>query len=61
MVTEKRCPFYLRIICINLWCGSRGMDDEDEKIEKFEPLNLYGWSKQNFDLHAKKAGWLIQS
>ena len=38
--------------------GSMGMDDEDEEIERFEPLNLYGWSKQNFDLHAKKAGWL---
>ncbi|MEC8244336.1 MAG: ADP-glyceromanno-heptose 6-epimerase [Verrucomicrobiota bacterium] len=38
--------------------GSMGMDDEDEDIEKFKPLNLYGWSKQNFDLHAKKAGWL---
>ena len=32
--------------------------DEDEEIEKYQPLNLYGWSKQNFDLYAKKAGWL---
>jgi len=38
--------------------GSMGMDDEDEEIEKYQPLNLYGWSKQNFDLYAKKAGWL---
>ena len=38
--------------------GSMGMDDEDEEVEKFKPLNLYGWSKQKFDLHAKKAGWL---
>ena len=38
--------------------GSMGMDDEDDEIEKYQPLNLYGWSKQNFDLHAKKAGWL---
>ena len=32
--------------------------DLDEEIEKYQPLNLYGWSKQNFDLCAKKAGWL---
>jgi len=38
--------------------GSMGMDDEDEDIEKYQPLNLYGWSKQNFDLYAKQSGWL---
>ena len=38
--------------------GSSGMDDQDEDIEKFSPLNLYGWSKHNFDLLAKKEGWL---
>ena len=38
--------------------GSKGMDDEDENIEKYQPLNLYGWSKQNFDILAKKSGWL---
>ena len=25
--------------------GTRGMDDKEESIEKFQPLNLYGWSK----------------
>ena len=35
-----------------------GMDDEDKDIEKYQPLNLYGWSKQNFDLYAKQSGWL---
>ena len=38
--------------------GKSGMNDKDEDIEKFRPLNLYGWSKHNFDLHAKKNGWL---
>ena len=37
--------------------GNSGMDDRDEDIEKFEPLNLYGWSKHKFDLLAKEQGW----
>ena len=37
--------------------GTRGMDDKEESIEKFQPLNLYGWSKHKFDLLAKKQGW----
>ena len=28
----------------------------DEDIEKFQPLNLYGWSKHKFDLLAKENG-----
>ena len=37
--------------------GNLGMDDRDEDIEKFQPLNLYGWSKHKFDLLAKENGW----
>ena len=40
--------------------GTLGMDDKDEEIEKFQPLNLYGWSKHKFDLLARKEGWLDQ-
>ena len=40
--------------------GTSGMDDQDENIERFKPLNLYGWSKQKFDLFAKKQGWLSE-
>jgi ADP-L-glycero-D-manno-heptose 6-epimerase len=38
--------------------GSLGMDDQEENLKKFQPLNLYGWSKHNFDLLAQKNGWL---
>jgi len=38
--------------------GTMGMDDKDEDLEKFEPLNLYGWSKHKFDLLAQEEGWL---
>ncbi len=38
--------------------GSMGMDDQDEDLKKFQPLNLYGWSKHKFDLLAQENGWL---
>ena len=40
--------------------GEMGMDDQDMDIEKFNPLNLYGWSKHKFDLMAKEKGWFDQ-
>jgi ADP-L-glycero-D-manno-heptose 6-epimerase len=38
--------------------GAAGMDDRDENLARLYPLNLYGWSKQRFDLHAQKEGYL---
>jgi len=38
--------------------GTAGMEDGDEKIDRLRPLNAYGWSKQVFDQHAKRRGWL---
>ncbi len=38
--------------------GSAGFDDDEEKIDSFKPLNLYGRSKQQFDLWAKIEGML---
>jgi ADP-L-glycero-D-manno-heptose 6-epimerase len=38
--------------------GSRGMDDSDPDIDRLRPLNLYGYSKQLFDQHAMRAGYL---
>jgi ADP-L-glycero-D-manno-heptose 6-epimerase len=40
--------------------GSHGMDDRDPAIERLRPLNLYGYSKHLFDLHARRLGWLEQ-
>jgi ADP-L-glycero-D-manno-heptose 6-epimerase len=34
--------------------GSLGFDDDEEKLESLRPLNMYGYSKQLFDLWAKK-------
>jgi nucleoside-diphosphate-sugar epimerase len=38
--------------------GSAGMDDDDSKLDTLRPLNMYGYSKHLFDLHAKRAGFL---
>jgi ADP-L-glycero-D-manno-heptose 6-epimerase len=38
--------------------GAHGMNDQDPDIHKLRPLNMYGYSKHLFDLHAKREGWL---
>jgi ADP-L-glycero-D-manno-heptose 6-epimerase len=38
--------------------GAHGMDDQMADIHKLRPLNMYGYSKHLFDLHAKREGWL---
>jgi ADP-L-glycero-D-manno-heptose 6-epimerase len=38
--------------------GSQGFSDDEEKLETLRPLNPYGYSKQLFDLWAKRNGLL---
>ena len=38
--------------------GSLGFDDDESKLEALRPLNMYGYSKQLFDLWAKRNGLL---
>ena len=38
--------------------GSAGMDDDGAKLDALRPLNMYGYSKHLFDLHARRAGYL---
>ena len=38
--------------------GSAGMEDDEAKLDALRPLNMYGYSKHLFDLHAKRAGFL---
>ena len=37
--------------------GDYGFDDEVESLNKLRPLNMYGYSKQMFDLYAKQKGY----
>jgi len=34
--------------------GSAGMDDKSDDLIHLHPLNLYGYSKHQFDLHAQQ-------
>jgi len=38
--------------------GEQGYCDDDAVTPLLKPLNLYGWSKQKFDLLALREGWL---
>ena len=44
--------------CATYGDGSRGYVDDESKIEKLRPMNMYGYSKQLFDLWAKRRGYL---
>ncbi|MDO8543479.1 MAG: ADP-glyceromanno-heptose 6-epimerase [Opitutaceae bacterium] len=38
--------------------GTQGMDDRSDDLSRLRPLNMYGYSKHMFDLHAQRMGWL---
>ena len=38
--------------------GSEGFGDDEEKIDRLRPMNMYGFSKQLFDLWARRNGLL---
>ncbi len=37
--------------------GDTGYDDDESAIHTLQPLNMYGYSKQIFDLKARREGW----
>jgi len=38
--------------------GEQGYNDDETKLHKLRPMNMYGFSKQLFDLKARREGWL---
>ncbi len=53
-LTEK-VPYFYASSAATYGDGGQGYSDEDEAIPKLKPLNLYGLSKQKFDL------WLLEN
>lgn len=53
---EKSIRFIYASSAATYGDGTMGFDDDDTKLETLRPLNMYGYSKQLFDLWAKKNG-----
>jgi ADP-L-glycero-D-manno-heptose 6-epimerase len=66
--TRRLCEFALRYGIRLIYAssaatygdGSLGYSDDDETTMKLQPLNMYGYSKQIFDLWALRSGALKQ-
>ncbi len=37
--------------------GSKGFEDSEEIVQKLRPMNMYGYSKNLFDIKAHREGW----
>ena len=52
---EKNARFLYASSAATYGDGARGFDD-DASIDSLQPLNMYGYSKHLFDLHAQRTG-----
>ena len=53
---EKNIRFIYASSAATYGDGTLGFDDDDNKLQTLRPLNMYGYSKQLFDLWAKRNG-----
>ncbi len=53
---ENGARFIYASSCATYGDGSLGFVDDEENLEQLRPLNMYGYSKQYFDLWAKRRG-----
>ena len=53
---EKNIRFIYASSAATYGDGSLGFNDDENKLETLRPLNMYGYSKQMFDLWAKRNG-----
>ena len=61
-LAEFAVPRGIRMVyassCATYGDGSQGYRDDDDALETLRPMNMYGYSKQLFDLWARERGWL---
>jgi len=55
---EHRARFIYASSAATYGDGAQGMDDQSKDLHRLRPLNMYGYSKHLFDLHAQRMGWL---
>jgi ADP-L-glycero-D-manno-heptose 6-epimerase len=53
---EKNIRFIYASSAATYGDGAFGFDDDENKLETLRPFNMYGYSKQLFDLWAKRSG-----
>ncbi|HQO08586.1 MAG TPA: ADP-glyceromanno-heptose 6-epimerase [Clostridiales bacterium] len=54
---KNRIRFIYASSAATYGAGEKGFKDDLNSIEKLRPLNMYGYSKQMFDLYAKRMKW----
>lgn len=57
---ERGIRFLYASSCATYGDGSFGYNDDESRIEELRPMNMYGYSKQMFDLWAKRHGALAK-
>ncbi|MCI5779659.1 MAG: ADP-glyceromanno-heptose 6-epimerase [Lentisphaeria bacterium] len=55
---DRRIRMVYASSCATYGDGAQGYADDEDTLEKLRPLNMYGYSKQMFDLWAKRRGML---
>ena len=55
---KKGCRFVYASSAATYGDGVNGMVDGEGHLGKYRPLNMYGYSKHLFDIHASRNGWL---
>jgi ADP-L-glycero-D-manno-heptose 6-epimerase len=55
---DKKARFIYASSAATYGDGSKGFSDDESKLTELEPLNMYGYSKQVFDLWAQHNGLL---
>jgi len=56
--TENNIRFIYASSAATYGDGDKGYVDDESKIHELVPLNIYGYSKQLFDLKARREDWL---
>jgi len=54
---SKKIRFIYASSAATYGSGENGFSDDIGEIENLRPLNMYGYSKQLFDIYAKRKGW----
>ena len=58
---ERKARFIYASSAATYGDGSYGFSDDENELDKLRPLNMYGYSKQMFDLWAKQEGVLREA